>query len=119
MGRSDIRVANSFFGLVEKAVYTPTGSTLCATQRDYQPESFHELEQLLTAGSDRVADIAAGLKLKSVPVGNVRVEICSSRDGEFTAVLLLRFANYQYRRVGEPYFFTGRAAAVVAQALKK
>ncbi len=117
LSREDINVKSSFFGLTEKAVYTPTGSSLRVVTRDYQPETLARLERILDAG-ERMAEVAAGENVQAVPVGNVRIEACISADRAFAAVQLLRFSNYLYRPVGEPRFYTGAEASMVATLLK-
>lgn len=117
LSREDIDVKSSFFGLTEKAVYTPTGSPLRVVTRDYQPETLARLERILDAG-ERMAEVAAGENVLAVPVGNVRIEACISADRAFAAVQLLRFSNYLYRPVGEPRFYTGAEASMVATLLK-
>lgn len=108
-----IQIKNTLFGLSQKAIYTPTGSPLRIVKRDYMPEAASKLERLLDTPDAKLAEVAASLHLTPTPVGNVRIEACLSRDGEFAAVQLLRFADYLYRPVTEPRFCEGEAAHAI------
>ena len=109
-----IQIKNTLFGLSQKAIYTPTGSQLKLIKRDYMPEMASKLERLLSTPAEKINEVASTLHLDTTPVGNVRIEACISRDGEFAAVQMLRFTDYLYRPVTEPQFYEGAAARAMA-----
>ncbi|MBP3738491.1 MAG: hypothetical protein J6I72_05525 [Muribaculaceae bacterium] len=78
-----IQIKNTLFGLSQKAINTPTGSPLRIVKRDYMPEAASKLERLLDTPDAKLAEVAASLHLTPTPVGNVRIEACLSRNGEF------------------------------------
>ena len=109
-----IQIKNTLFGLSQKAIYTPTGSQLKLIKRDYMPEMASKLERMLSTPAEKINEVASTLHLDTTPVGNVRIEACISRDGEFAAVQMLRFTDYLYRPVTEPQFYEGAAARAMA-----
>ena len=114
MARPDIEISTSFFGLCTKAVYLPTRSPLIVKKNDYAPEAAARIQRLLDAPAGRVAVLARDLKLEKMDIGNVRLDVCVSKDHQFAALQMLRFGDYLYRPVGEPRFYEGDDAQAVA-----
>lgn len=117
--RNDISITSSFFGLCTKAKYLPTGSELVVFKQDFQLEDASRIERLLDTPVGRLASATADVRLTKTAVGNVRLEGCMSRDGQFLAVQLLRFSDYLYRPVSEPHFYEGAAARLLAEVFIK
>ncbi len=105
---SDVTIGKTFFGLLEKAVYKPTGSTVTAQVYDFSQDNGERLAKLLT-GPMMVLEkeVARGVRMRSIPIGNIRAEICSSKDGQFLAIQLFRFVDFQYQPLTQFMTFTG------------
>lgn len=112
----DIIVKNQFFGLIQKAYYSPTGSPLLALQYDYSTENGNRIKQVLSAQSSQLADAVtdAGLVAKA-PMGPFRVEVCLSADRQFAAVQPFGYSDFEYRPLADVRFFKAHEAELIAQ----
>ena len=111
---ANIEIRKSFFGLVRSAYYLPTQSRVESYDFFYDRLLREDLETLLKADDDKVADVVRHLTLATVPNGNLKLELCVSHDRRFAALRLYRFHNLLYNPLSEVRFFEGDVAAVVA-----
>ena len=109
-----IKVQNKWFGLVTNVVYQPTGARVDAFQKFYTPEEGKKVEHLLTQKPAQLKEQAGALRrIPQTPVGN----LCLSRDRQFVALQLSRFADFTYRAASEVLVFEGPEAVIVAALL--
>ena len=75
---------------------------------DFSQDNGERLAKLLT-GPMMVLEkeVARGVRMRSIPIGNIRAEICSSKDGQFLAIQLFRFVDFQYQPLTQFMTFTG------------
>lgn len=116
--KSYINISESFFGLIQKVTYVPTGSRVKVITQEYSTAEGARLEKLLSLPQDRVeAELAAKGKPQPTAVGNYRLEACVSDDRQFCAVQLFRFSDLMYHPLDEPCFFEGEAATTIARII--
>ena len=112
----DITVTESFFGLCEKAIYTPTGSRVKADTYEYSQNNGERLITLVDSGTEELENqLGRGVIIRATPVGHIRAEVCVSDDRQFLALNILRFSNFEYVPVGAPRLFWGHDAEVVSR----
>ena len=112
----DITVTESFFGLCEKAIYTPTGSRVKADTYEYSQNNGERLITLVDSGTEELENqLGRGVIIRATPVGHIRAEVCVSDDHQFLALNILRFSNFEYVPVGSPRLFWGHDAEVVSR----
>lgn len=112
----DVTISNSFFGLVEKATYTPTGSRIKAQTYEYSADNGERLSLLLDLNSQLLDDkLNRGIMVRATPVGNIRAEVCRSDDRQFLAVNILRFENFEYSPLMPVRFYHGNDAEVASR----
>ena len=115
----DITVTESFFGLCEKAIYTPTGSRVKADTYEYSQSNGERLITLVDGGIKELEkELERGVIVKATPVGHIRAEVCVSDDRQFLALNILRFSNFKYVPVGDPRLFRGHDAQVASCLFK-
>ena len=113
---TDVTINSSFFGLIEKAVYNPTGSRITAHTFDYSPFSGERLHQMLDGSIEQIEKVVAqGSYPEAVPIGNIRAEVCRSDDRQFVAILLLQFSDFEYKPLCEVKYFKGHDAELVSR----
>ena len=111
---ANIEIRKSVFGLFSSAYYIPTQSKVESFAFFYDRLVREDLETLLKADDDKVADVVRHLTLAAVPNGNLKVELCVSRDRRFAALRLYRFHNLLYCPLSEIRCFEGDVAVAVA-----
>ena len=115
----DITVTESFFGLCEKAIYTPTGSRVKADTYEYSQSNGERLITLVDSGIKELEqDLERGLIVRATPVGHIRAEVCVSDDRQFLALNILKFSNFEYVPVRGPRLFRGHDAEVASRLFK-
>lgn len=112
----DITISETYFGLCEKAVYTPTNSRIKAEIFEYSPNDGERLNSLLNSKSEELEkQINRGVNISPIHVGNIRAEVCLSDDHKFLAVNLLRFSNFHYVPMSGVMLFHGRDAETASR----
>ena len=115
----DITVTESFFGLCEKAIYTPTGSRVKADTYEYSQSNGERLITLVDSGIKELEkEIERGVIVRATPVGHIRAEVCVSDDRQFLALNILKFSNFEYVPVRGPRLFRGHDAEVASRLFK-
>ena len=115
----DITVTESFFGLCEKAIYTPTGSRVKADTYEYSQSNGERLIALVDSGIKELEkELERGVIVRATPVGHIRAEVCVSDDRQFLALNILKFSNFEYVPVRGPRLFRGRDAEVASRLFK-
>jgi hypothetical protein len=110
-----IRISKSLFGLKATAVYIPTQSVIDARTIEYTPQDGDRLRRILSAPREDLAEAIGGFRPKEVPNGNYLLEVASSRDGLFVALLLQQFTRMSYEPVTDTLFFEGDDAHIISQ----
>lgn len=102
---------STFFGLINRLVYAPTGSRLNFTSRYYAPILREELKELFALG-DQVLEkrLAKMNRFEQAMNGNLLVECCVSADKQFVALQLKHFEQIDYQPISEVRFLQGDAA---------
>ena len=115
----DITVTESFFGLCEKAIYTPTGSRVKADTYEYSQSNGERLIALVDSGIKELEkELERGVIVRATPVGHIRAEVCVSDDRQFLALNILKFSNFEYVPVRGPRLFSGHDAEVASRLFK-
>lgn len=115
----DITVTESFFGLCEKAIYTPTGSRVKADTYEYSQSNGERLIALVDSGIKELEkELERGVIVRATPVGHIRAEVCVSDDHQFLALNILKFSNFEYVPVRGPRLFRGHDAEVASRLFK-
>ena len=115
----DITVTESFFGLCEKAIYTPTGSRVKADTYEYWQSNGERLIELVDSGIKELEkELERGVIVRATPVGHIRAEVCVSDDRQFLALNILKFSNFEYVPVRGPRLFRGHDAEVASRLFK-
>ena len=115
----DITVTESFFGLCEKAIYTPTGSRVKADTYEYSQSNGERLIALVDSGIKELEkELERGVIVRATPVGHIRAEVCVSDDRQFLALNILKFSNFEYVPVRGPRLFRGHDAEVASRLFK-
>jgi len=113
-----VRVEKSFFGLVTKYVYTPTGSPIHGESYDLSNETGHFLLDVLELpAGERATRLRPVGKIEQATLGNMRLEYCESADGHFLALQLFHFSNFFYQPLMEAQVFEGEEAKELAAIL--
>ena len=111
-----ITVKKSFFQT--KVIFTPTQSPVRVIIQEYTPTEGARLVSLLDMPTDK---LAAELQHKGKPVpgsnGHFHLEACLSEDHRFCALQVFRYGDFRYNAIGEPHFYEGDDAKVIAQIL--
>ena len=114
-----ISYKSSFFGLSRKAVYEPTQSTIRGDVYEYTPADGERLERLLALPTEKLEkELDEKGCPASVPIGQYRLEACTSADGQFAAVQLFRFSDFSYKPVSELLIWEGEDAKIAAKLIK-
>ena len=113
-----VEVKKSLFGLFSHAFYRPTQSRIDSVDMFFKRESKEDLELLLSVSASNVCEQLAHMKLCQVPNGNLRLEVCLSRDHKFVALQLSQFQNLLYRPLSEVIYFEGEIVENIATLLK-
>ncbi|MBR1484400.1 MAG: hypothetical protein IJ612_01750 [Prevotella sp.] len=104
----------------QKAVYTPTQSVLKVFVQEYPAAEGERLERLLDmAPAKMAADIASKGKPAPSAIGQYRLEVCLSDDGQFCAAQLFRFIDFKYHPANELIICEGDGVAAIAQLVEK
>ncbi len=112
--KSYISIKESFFGLCQKVIYTPTNSRVKAVIQEYSADEGVRLEQLLSLPADKQeAELASKGKPAVTTMGNYQLQACVSDDRQFCAVQLFRFYDFAYHPLDEPRFFEGKEAETI------
>ena len=115
----DITVTESFFGLCEKAIYTPTGSRVKADTYEYSQSNGERLIALVDSGIKELEkELERGVIVRATPVGHIRAEVCVSDDRQFLALNILKFSNFEYVPVRGPRLFRGHDGEVASRRFK-
>lgn len=106
-----IEIQKTLFGLSRKYIYTPTGSPLSANVYEFNADMGNRIEKMLNSkGVQLEKEIASIGHIKSVTIGNMRLDVCMSLDGQFAALQLFRYFELMYHPVAPVKFFEGSEA---------
>ena len=108
-----IQVNSSFFGLLSKVVYLPTGSPVKAETLEFPSEVGQRLQRVLLTDPDRLASAEGSYRAEATENGNYLLELCRSRDGAFAALQLFHYETLCYQPVTRVLFFEGQQAQAV------
>ena len=113
-----ISTSTSFFGMVHKYIYTPTGSRLQAYCYEYPASMEPNLAHLLTLRGDALTQAAKDLRtLRSDTLGNLRLEVCVTADSQMAALQLFRYTNFVATPLSNLTIYEGADAATIAALL--
>jgi hypothetical protein len=109
-----VTIKKSLFGLSQTLVYQPTQSRIDNNVYEYTVATGEKLARLLNGPEEELQQaINAGLKMQPVQISNYRLEVCRSRDGQFIALQLFRFADFSYTPATGAHFYEGKDAELV------
>lgn len=112
--RGCVSTEKAFFGLKENLFYVPTNSKIDVLQHEYTPENGRKVEIILNTNVSSLETVVkAEGKVPTTMVGNVRLDICVSRDRQFVALQMFRFGSGDYQPVTDVCFYEGREAELV------
>ncbi len=114
---SRIEIRKGFLGLSTTLFYTPTGAKINLKVNEYAADMEKRLTKLLQKdGGEWRLEVENG-KLPTVPVGQLRLEIAFSQDGEYLALQLFRFVDFTYSPQGDMVVYEGDDAKAVFSVL--
>ena len=115
-----IKTEKTFFGLKTKITYAPTNSLVVGTSLEFAPAEGQKAKAILEASP---AELNAVLQKNGRPQtgenGNMKLNLCYSRDHEFAAFHLQQFSGFEYHTVVETRFATGDEAKKLLHAFIK
>lgn len=115
-----IKTEKTFFGLKTKITYAPTNSPVVGTSLEFAPAEGQKAKAILEASP---AELNAVLQKNGRPQtsenGNMKLNLCYSRDHEFAAFHLQQFSGFEYHTVVETRFATGDEAKKLLHAFIK
>lgn len=115
-----IKTEKAFFGLKTKVTYAPTNSPVVGTSLEYSPAEGQKAKAILEASP---AELDAVLQKNGRPQtsdnGNMKLNLCYSRDHEFATFHLQQFSGFEYHTVIETKFATGNEAKKLLHAFIK
>ncbi|WP_405328696.1 hypothetical protein [Fibrobacter sp.] len=115
-----IKTEKCFFGLKTKVTYAPTNSPVVGTYLEYTPAEGQKAKAILEAAP---AELDAVLQKNGRPQtgenGNMKLNLCYSRDHEFAALHLQQFSGFEYRTIIETRFAVGDEAKKLLNAFIK
>ena len=110
-----VSVSKSLFGLRTTAVYNPTNSVIDVQTIELSPSDGEHVKRILSTPREDLTQAIGAFRPKPVANGNYMVEVISSRDGAFLAVMLQQFAGMSYEPVTDVLVFEGDDARIVAK----
>lgn len=110
-----IGISKSLFGLRTMAVYKPTNSVIDVKTIELSPSDGERVKRILSTSREDLAQAVGVFRPEPVANGNYMVEVVSSRDGVFLAVMLLQFVRMSYEPVTEVFVFEGDDARNIAK----
>ncbi|MGM9803913.1 MAG: hypothetical protein ACI308_07035 [Muribaculaceae bacterium] len=118
VANKNIDVKNKFFGIIKRAFYTPTLSPIDVRVKDLDTETGNRVKRLLDCADELLPSVlrSVGIVNESM-VGNMRLETCVSRDGNFAAYQLFKFIDIDYRPITQVRVYEGPAAEMVSKVL--
>lgn len=118
VANKNVSVRKSLFGFVKRGVYVPTESPIQAIQRDLDMETGDRVKRLLETKNESLPQAVESLgEVKESPIGNMVLEMCVSKDGQFAAYQLLKFVGFDYRPITSVKIFEGAEAQLMSSAL--
>ena len=113
-------VLNTYcWGWLEKATYLPTGSRLKAHFYKFSRENGEKWRKVLLARPHDLEHVVETIgKIPVQSIGNMRLEVCVSRDAQLLALQLFQYAGYDCEEVTNVVIFEGEKALLVYQLLQ-
>lgn len=115
--KPQISINTSMFGLFTNIVYKPTGSKIGARILEFSSADGDQLKKILNSSDEDLAKAIGSFRPKQISNGNYLAEICSSADGAFLAIQLLKFSVLNYEPVTEALIFEGDDARTLKSIL--
>ena len=112
-----IGISSQFFGLKTTVTYLPTQSVIDAQTYEFNPQDGERLLRILTSPQSELTSIIGNFRPQPTTNGNYLLEVARSRDGRFTALLLLQYQQLLYKPVTITFFYEGEEACLVNQML--
>lgn len=113
---NDIKITSAFCGFVENAVYLPTNSKVSAHTFDYAPDKGREMASVSAKTVDEIESyMKSGKVAESVAIGNVRAEVCMSKDKQFIIYQWFHFEDFHYKPMSKPISYSEHDAEIVSQ----
>ena len=110
-----ISVSKSLFGLRTTVIYTPSNSVIDARTVELSPADGEHVRRILSSPREDLAQVIGDFRPKPVANGNYMVEVCTSRDGVFAAILLHQFTRMSYEPVTDVVVFEGEDALTITK----
>lgn len=106
-----VSIVKGFFGLTEKAVYTPTRSKIESYENYFNHEVGMEIKQIIDAPIEKVEETINSLPdFKNEANGDIRMDICISHDHRFVAMQLNQLSGEKYEPISKVCFLEGDPA---------
>ncbi|MBO4825714.1 MAG: hypothetical protein J5506_00560 [Prevotella sp.] len=113
-----ISIKKGFLGIGTKAVYQPTQSALRVIIKEYNADNGLRIEKLLNTSAEKLAaEVERCRDIQDAQIGNMHLEVCASRDGQFVAAQLFRFVDFKYQAVTSLRTFEGNDAGIMSVLL--
>lgn len=116
---SRIGISKSLLGLRTTATYLPTSSIVDSRVIGYSPADGERLKQILALPRSEMSKAIGDFRPKPVDNANYLLEVCTSRDGRFVALLLLHYVLMGYEPVTDVLCFEDMEAYIVSRLFNK
>lgn len=117
IGHAHISQQESLFGIIDRLVYTPTGSHVKVIRNTYSVEALPHLRAIIEAQGEDLDKEVSKFNFTKQAIGNVVLDALVSTDRQFAALQLTQFGDYKYRPVTDVAFFEGDSALTVTSIL--
>ncbi|WP_405328687.1 hypothetical protein [Fibrobacter sp.] len=115
-----IKTEKCFFGFKTKVTYAPTNSPVVGTYLEFAPAEGQKVKAILEASPTELdAILQKNGRPQTGENGNMKLNLCYSRDHEFAAFHLQQFSGFEYRTIIETRFVVGNEAIKLLQAFIK
>ena len=112
----EIEIKKICFGLFTKAVYKPSKSTVKVKQDEYSVEVGGQLRKMLKGDNNTIIELRnKGKKFRKSDMGNMRLDICLSKDHQFAGAQLLQFVDFSYQPITDMIVYEGKTAEAFAE----
>lgn len=114
-GHIHVAIKKSFFGLKQTGIYTPTMSPIDVKTYDFNQDLGKRIEKMLNSPEDKLEETVKEIgKINSVTIGNVQLEVCLSKDHQFAALQLFKYAELMYHPITPARFYEGEKAVLIS-----
>lgn len=116
----NVEVEKTFFGLFSNVIYKATESRIDTQQLYLTTQEADKVKKILDAAPENFHSVVESIgTITPADYGNMRVDICLSRDHQFVALQLLQFKDFDYRPISDAKIYEEDKAEEIALLFAK